>query len=303
MDRLTWTECFVRAVDTGSFSAVARAMRTSQPNVSRYIGALEKHLGARLFHRSTRSLRLTPEGERYYAAVRPAVDALAEADAHARGAAAPRGLLRIACPVALARLRLLPLVQPFLERFAEIELDLVITDRAVDLLEEGVEVAIREGDLRDTALRARRLALATRVCVASPACLARHTPPRTPADLREHDCITQAPRAEGETWPFEGAPVGVRGRLSVNSAEGVRAAVLDGIGIGLAPVWLLEDALADGRAVALLQRFRLPPLPIYASFSAKRPPSLRASAFIDFIADAADRGFVRPSSAAPRSGG
>ena len=174
MDRLLVMEYFVRAVETGSFSAVAREFGTGQPNVSRYIAALERRLGARLLHRSTRKLTLTPEGERYFADAKRVLDAVAEAESHARGEDKPSGLLRIACPTSLGRDHVLPAIKTFLERFPQIDIDVQVSDRFIDLVEEGVDLAIRIGTLQDSALRARRIGAAERVCVASTEYLARN---------------------------------------------------------------------------------------------------------------------------------
>src|SRR5471032_2167922 len=181
--------CYVRAVETGSFSAVARELGTVQPNVSRHIAALEQHLGTRLLHRSTRKLTPTPEGERYYAEVRRVLDAAEEADANARGEGKPSGLLRVNCPTLLGRGHLLPRVGALLERYPDMELDVQLSDRYIDLVEDGVDLAIRIGNLDDSALRARRIGMSERVCVASTAYLAGRAVPQAPADLQQHNCI------------------------------------------------------------------------------------------------------------------
>lgn len=286
MDRLLWMHCYARAVETGSFSAVARELGIGQPNVSRHIASLESHLGTRLLHRSTRKLTLTPEGERYYTEVRRALDAIAEAESTARGEEKPQGLLRVACPVALARFKMLPLVKPFLQRYPDIELDLQIADRKIDLIEEGVDIAVRVGELRDSALKARRLGTARRICVASPAYLSAYGTPHTPEDLRQHNCVLFSLLATGNLWPFEGQPVEVRGNFKVNSPEGVRSAVLDGLGVGLMPCWLFADALAAGEVVQLLAGWAVPALPITALYPAKRLLPRRAAVFMDYLSEA-----------------
>ena len=285
MNRLLWITCFIRAVETGSLTAVARELGIGQPNVSRHLASLEAQIGARLMHRSTRKLTLTPEGERYYAEVRPALDALREAEANARGEDRPAGLLRVSCPVALARYKILPLVKPFLRQYPDIELDLQIGDRMADLVEDGLDVAIRVGDLRDSSLRARRIGTARRVCVASADYLAEHGTPQTPLDLPRHRCVLFSRLATGVVWPFERAPIQVSGRFRVNSPEGVRAAVLDGLGIGLMPVWLFAEEIASGRVRVLMPDWPIPSLPIHALYPDKRLLPRRASLFMDLLAD------------------
>jgi DNA-binding transcriptional LysR family regulator len=315
MDRFLLMHSFVRAVETGSFSAVARELGTGQPNVSRHVAALEQHLGARLLHRSTRRLSLTPEGERYYAEARRVLDAIAEAESNARGEDSPRGLLRVACPTILGRTHLLPLVKPLLRRFPEMELDLQIGDRFIDLVEEGVDLAIRIGTLKDSALKARRIGTAERVCVASVDYLAQHPAPRTPHELAGHSCIVYTLSSPVGAWTFRDQDVAVGGRFRVNNPEGARSAVLDGLGIAYTPVWLFEDALLDGRVQALLPGQSGPPGPIHIVYPAKRLLPRRATVFMDFVAEAFARqpvlnegaldGLLRhaASKAAPRPGG
>ena len=286
MDRFLLMHCFARAVETGSFSAVARELGTGQPNVSRHIASLEQHLGTRLLHRSTRKLTLTPEGERYYNEARRVLDAVTEAESNARGEDRPSGLLRIACPTALGRTHLLPRIKTLLRRYPEMNLDLHIGDRFIDLVEEGVDLAIRIGTLKDSALKARRIGTAERVCVASPGYLAEHPAPRVPEDLLQHDCILYTLLASGSTWAFRDSEVAVSGRFRVNSPDGVQRVVLDGLGIAYAPVWLFEEALLDGRVQALLLDHLGPASPIHIVYPAKRLLPRRASVFMDFIAEA-----------------
>lgn len=285
MDRLLLMHSFVRVVETGSFSAVARELGTGQPNVSRHIGALERHLGVRLLHRSTRKLTLTPEGERYYSEARRALDTIAEAESNARGEDAPQGLLRVACPTLLGRSHVLPQIKAILARFPAMEIDLQIGDRYVDLVEEGIDLAIRIGTLKDSALKARRIGSAERFCVASTGYLAEHPPPIHPQDLRDHQCIVYTLASAANSWSFRNVDVVVHGRFRVNTPDGVRSAALDGIGIAYAPGWLFEDALADGRLQSLLAEHHGSPMPIQFVYAANRLLPRRARVFMDFIAD------------------
>jgi len=285
MDRLLLMEYFVRAVETGSFSAVAREFGTGQPNVSRYIAALERRLGTRLLHRSTRKLTLTPEGERYLADVKRVLDAVAEAESHARGEDEPSGLLRIACPTSLGRDYVLPVIKSFLEQYRQVDIDVQI----IDLVEEGVDLAIRIGTLKDSALRARRIGTAERACVASPAYLARHPAPRVPQDLQNHACVIYTLLASGRTWPFRDTEVEVRGRFLADTPDGIYRGVLDGFGIAYAPIWLFEQAVLDGQLKLVLLDHLGPPMPIHVIYSGQRLVSRRASAFMHFIAEEVGR--------------
>ena len=284
MDTLLLMKSFARVVEAGSFSAVARELGTSQPNVSRHIAALEKHLGVRLLHRSTRKLTLTLEGERYYADTRRVLDAIGEAESNVRGEDIPRGLVRVACPTLLARSHLLPRLKTLLDRYPELELDLQVGDRFVDLVEEGIDVAIRIGFLKDSTLRARRVGTAERVCVASGDYLARRGRPEVPADLQRHDCVLYTLLASGNVWHFKNGEVTVRGRFKVNTPDGIRTAVLDGLGIAHAPVWLFADALLNGEVEPLLDDYLAEPSPIHVLYPEGRLLPLRAKAFMDYVA-------------------
>jgi DNA-binding transcriptional LysR family regulator len=285
MDRLHLMRTFIRAVETGSFSAVAREQGIGQPNVSRHMAALEQHLRTRLLYRSTRKLTLTPEGERYYADARRVLDAVEEAESNARGEDKPTGQLRVACPTILGRSRILPRIRTLLERFPAIDLDLQIGDRFIDLIEEGVDVAIRIGLLDDSNLRARRVGTSERVCVASPEYLALHGAPLRPEELSRHNCIVYSLARSGSIWPFRAAEVAVNGRLKVNTPDGIFRAVLDGIGIAYAPVWLFEKELIEGQVEPLLLNDAGPFAPIHIVYPAKRLLPRRAAVFMDFIAE------------------
>lgn len=276
---------FARTVETGSFSAAARDLQIGQPNVSRHIASLEEHLGTRLLHRSTRKLMLTPEGERYYAEVRQVLDALMEAESTARGEGRPGGLLRVACSTSLGRAHLLPRVGALLEAYPELELDLQLGDRYVNLIDEGVDLAIRAGVLRDSTLRARQVGLSQRVCVASAAYLARHAAPRTPADLSAHQCIVYTLLEAGAGWPFRDGTVAVDGRLKVNSPDGIYEAVVNGLGVGYGPLWMFEPQLRSGAVRLLLGEYAAAPVPLNIVYAARRLLPQRARVFMDFIAD------------------
>lgn len=285
MDRFLLMTCFARAVETGSFSAAGRDLGLGQPNVSRYVAALEDHLQTRLLHRSTRKLSLTPEGERYYADVRRILDAVEESESSFRDSVDPSGLLRVACPTALAHAFVLPHVPAFLERYPRLTLDLQINDRYVNLIDEGTELAIRIGHLEDSALRARRVGMYERVFVASHEYLAKRGVPQTPEDLREHDCVIYTLLSSGATWRLRDGDIPVSGRLRVNSPDAVRAAVIAGLGIGHGPAWLFEEGLKSGRLQFILTGHAAPAVPVQIVYVANRLLPTRAIVFIDFIAD------------------
>lgn len=284
MDRFLWMTCFARAVETGSFSAAGRDLGLGQPNVSRYIAALEDHLKTRLLHRSTRKLSLTPEGERYYADIRRILDAVDESESSFRNSVEPSGLLRVACPTALAHAFVLPHVPRFLHQYPQLTLDLQLNDRYVDLVNEGTELAIRIGHLEDSALRARRLGWYDRVFVASKEYLAKRGVPQTPDDLRDHDCVIYTLLASGASWRFQTTDIPVSGRLRINSPDAVAAAVAAGLGVGHGPAWLFQDGLDSGRLQFILSDHPVPPVPVQIVYVANRLLPTRATVFMDFIA-------------------
>jgi DNA-binding transcriptional LysR family regulator len=191
----------------------------------------------------------------------------------------------VACPTSIGRVHLLPRIGAFLSRYPDINIDLQISDRFVDMVEEGVEVAIRIGALRDSSLRARRVGVSERVCVASPSYLSRRGRPRVPADLATHDCVMYTLLSSGNQWAFLDEEVTVNGRFRVNAPDGIYRAVLDGLGIGLGPLWLFEQEIRDGRVQILLHDHIGPAAPINIVYSAKRLLPRRASVFMDFVAD------------------
>ncbi|MFJ5297652.1 LysR family transcriptional regulator [Pseudomonas sp. NPDC088368] len=286
MDRFLLMTCFVRAVETGSFSAAGRQLGLGQPNVSRYVAALEDHLQTRLLHRSTRKLSLTPEGERYYAEVRRILDAVSESESTLRDNVSPSGLLRVACPTALAHTFVMPAVPAFLEAYPGVSLDLHISDSYINLVEEGAELAIRIGHLDDSALRSRRIGLFERVCVASQRYMSRKGRPTTPSDLAHHDCVVYTLLSSGTSWYFRHQAIEVSGRFRVNSPEAVQAAVDAGLGIGYGPRWLFADGLASGELEVILADDNPTPVPIQILYVANRLLPQRAVAFMDFIARA-----------------
>lgn len=285
MDRFMLMQCFTRTVETGSFSAAARDLNLTQPNVSRYVAALEGHLQRRLLQRSTRKLHLTPEGERYYAEARRILDAVGEAESAMKSEVAPSGLLRVACPTALAHEFLMPKIPIFLKTYPDLEIDLQISDRFVNLIDEGAELALRIGHLSDSALKSRRVGLFERICVAEKNYLKERGTPRMPQDLGGHDCIVYSLLSTGTVWRFANADVPISGRIRVNSPQAVREAALAGLGIALGPSWLFEEGLKASRLKRVLSGYEAAPVPIHILYVANRLLPRRATVFMDFIAE------------------
>ena len=299
MDRLAAMQTFVRVVESGSFSAVARESRATQSAVSKQVAALERALGARLLSRTTRSLALTEEGERYFEQARRLVAEIAEAESGLRqGEQQLTGWLRVAASVGFGRLKLLPLVNSFLRAHPGVKIDLRLNDGFIDLVEQGIDVAVRIGELADSSLVARRIGTSKRVLIASRKYL-RSLPkgvkaPKVPDDLRHHNCIVYTELATQNAWTFTagpGAPVPVgtvvtvraQGNLQTNSSEVVRAAVLSGMGIGFSPTWLFEDEMAQGDLQVLLPDWPAQPMPVHLVSPSQRRQSAKVKAFADHL--------------------
>jgi len=288
MDRLGAMEMFVRIVETGSFSAVARQLGTTQPTISKQLTALEKQLQTRLLHRSTRSLGLTEAGAAYYERCRRIIDEVREAEAAlGRLQSGLAGTLHVNASIALGQIFVTPLVLKFQSQYPALGVELSLIDRYIDLVEEGVDVAVRIGQLPDSNLVARRLGSTRRVLVATPAYLAAHGTPERPEDLVHHNCLLYAYLSSGNEWLFNGPDgeirVRVQGSFRANNGHVIREAVLGGVGLAITPDWLAHDKLASGEVVALLPQFAPPPLEINAVYPSARHVSAKVRAFVEFL--------------------
>jgi len=289
MDLLGPMRTFVRVVEAGSFTAVAAELNTTQPTISRQIGALEDHLRTRLFTRTTRALTLTDDGRVFYEHALRALEAVSEAEgAVGRRRLKPSGVLRLAAPVVFGRLHVVPRLPTFLKRYPDVSIDLVMSDGFADLVEQGIDVAIRVGDITDPGLIARRIGTVQRVTVASPAYLKAHRAPKVPADLAEHQCIVYTRLATGNRWLFEGADgsvaVEVSGRYRADNSEAVRDGVLGGLGIAVIPTFAFAREIESGAVKVLLQDFAPRPLPMHAVYASRRFVPLKVRAIIDHLA-------------------
>jgi LysR family transcriptional regulator, regulator for bpeEF and oprC len=291
MDRLEAMRAFQRVVETGSFSGVARERGVAQPTISKQISALETHLGAQLLNRTSRSLSLTEAGQEFYEATSRLVADLDAAESRiGRRQAAPSGVLRVTLSAAFGRMHVIPLLPAFLSRFSDVSVDIAISDRFLDLVEDGLDLAIRIGNLEDSSLIARRIGYSGRRTVASQSYLDRHGTPAAPGDLAHHQCIAFVFQGAAQEWRFEGADGAVsirpQARVRANDAENIREAVLSGLGIAHAPSWLFDREIASGDVKVLLDGWRPPPEPINAVHPATRRPSTKIRVFVDFLADA-----------------
>ncbi|QAU32792.1 LysR family transcriptional regulator [Janthinobacterium sp. 17J80-10] len=295
MDRLRLMETFVRVVETGNFSAVAREGFTTQSAISKQVQALEAQVGARLLVRSTRSHSLTEAGKLYYERCRQVLDTLEDAriEVH-RAEHEISGVVRVAAPVAFGRLHIVPRLPAFFERYPKLRVDLQLDDSFIDLVAAGIDVTFRVGELKDSRLTARRIGTAHRAALAAPAYLARHGEPRHPDELLQHNCLIYTPLASINEWHFRDEQdaahvVRVAGSFQSNSSEAIRQAVCEGIGISYSTLWVYGDDIRAGRIKPILTQFRPPPLPLNVVFQPARRPSLKINSFVNYFAHAFDQ--------------
>lgn len=290
MDRLDAMTALVAAVDEGSLSAAARRLRRSPAAMTRAIAFLEKRIGARLLDRTTRRLRLTDAGERFLSTCRRVLDELEQAEIRlaSEPAAAPRGLLSVTAPALFGRLKVRPLVDAFLDRHLDVQVRLFLTDRVVNLMEEGVDVAVRLGSLPDSSLIAVKVGEVRRILCASPRYLAGAGPIRAPADLSAHACIAFSQAAGHEVWRFGPGPLGspqvrVNPRLAVNGAEAAVASAVEGRGVTRVLSYQAETQLARRQLTRLLEAYEPPPVPVHVVCRQGLLSTAKVRAFVDLI--------------------
>lgn len=291
MQNLTDIAIFVKVVELSSFTAAAEALEMSQPVVSKAVTRLEEKLGARLLNRTTRRLSLTEAGAELYRRSGSALREIENAELEvARFQTEPRGTLRVSAPMSFSILQLGPAIQTFMERYPGVTVELSLDDRQVDLVEEGLDVAIRIGRLRDSNLIARKIAPTRQVICASPAYLARHGTPERPEDLLEHNCILYTPLSAPREWRFTDSDgqeyvVPVNGNLHTNNGLVNRAAAIAGGGIIQLPTFYLGDQLRSGELKPLLCKFSPPEIAVHAVYPERRNLMPKVRAFVDFVAN------------------
>lgn len=288
MDRFAVMETFICVVETGSFSAAARRLNVGQPAVSKSIAQLEDHLGVRLLLRSTRGLTPTEAGQHYYERAKRSIEEANEADLVARGTGKGlSGKLRVSAAVTFSRLHIIPRLNTFLSEHPDLQIDVRLDDRNIDLIEQGIDVALRMGTLPDSNMTARHLAQSRRHVLATPRYIQSNGAPKTPAELARHEAVVYSPNGGNTSWDFQRGDtvvsVMVAGRIVVSAAEGVRAAVLADMGIAIASEWMFASEIRNGEVQTLLDDWTLPPIDVWALFPTGRMVSAKARAFADFV--------------------
>ena len=280
---------FTRVVELGSFSAAAREEDISQPTMSKIVAALERNLGVRLLERTTTSLMPTEEGKRFYERSKRVIEEYVDAVADAQGRTQQlAGTLIVNAPVGLGELHLNGLFLEFLAHYPEIEIELILNDRVVDLVEEGVDVAIRLGSVLPPNVVARQIASSPRVLVASPEYIERNPKVRKPEDLVKHEYLRFAGVSFGAQMEFsrgtEKVVVPVGGRYHVNSSLALRQCFLAGAGVGTAGAWLVQDLIDTGALVRLLPRWQMASQPVHLVYPSRRYQPLRTRTLLQFLA-------------------
>jgi DNA-binding transcriptional LysR family regulator len=288
MDKLTSIRAFTRVVQHGSFAAAARELRLSRSAVSKYVIELEQELGSQLLVRTTRSASPTENGHAYYERCIAILADLEEADrAVTRLQSEPRGLLRVNAPMSFGTLHLGRAVADFMERYPELQIQLILSDQQIDPVQEGFDVTLRIAELPSSSLIARKIAPALRVVCAAPSYLARRGIPEHPAALREHDCLTYGYLATGNQWKLTGPDgdhwIHVPWTLCSNNGEVLRDAVVKGRGIALLPTFIVGADLQEGSLRSILTDYTAPEISVYAIYPQTRHLSVKVRVFIDFL--------------------
>jgi DNA-binding transcriptional LysR family regulator len=289
MDRLAAMTTLLAAVEGGSLSAASRKLSMPLPTVSRKISELEAHLRTRLIHRTSRRLSLTDAGQAYVAASKRILEDVGEAERAAAGEySAPRGDLAMTAPIVFGRLHVLPIAIAFLTAYPDINIRIALGDRVVDLQEEHVDLAVRIGELPDSSLVATRVGAVSRIVCGSPGYFETRSTPKSPAELRAHDCITFEGMTAPDRWMFVAGKsqvsVPVRSRLIVNTAEAAIDAAIAGVGVTRVLSYQAAKALRAGSLVRVLRRFEPAPMPVSLVHAGQGLLPLKLRAFIDFAA-------------------
>ncbi|MEM6669061.1 MAG: LysR family transcriptional regulator [Pseudomonadota bacterium] len=289
MDRFREIEAFVTVAQEGAFSAAARKIGLSPASLTRLISGLEERLGVRLFNRTTRRVSLTDDGRRFFGDAEHVLQALNAAEAAASGSSdAPTGLLRVTAPTIFGQRHLAPILRDFLDAHPQVRAELLLLDRAVDLIEEGIDVALRIGELPDSSLIAKRIGAVRRVVVAAPSYLDAVGEPKEPSDLRAHQIVHFSGGAATLDWEFVAAGrrtvVRINPRLVTNTLPAALDAARDGWGVARSLSYQVRDDIASGRLVQVLRPFDDRAMPIHFLHAEGRQASPRTRRFIDLAA-------------------
>ena len=292
MDRLTAMQVFAKVVELGSFAKSAERLGMSTSAVSRQVADLETHLDTRLLNRTTRRISLTEPGRAFHTRCVQLLFDVEEAELSARaGRERPRGTLRVTCPVNFGLHHIAPLLAPFLKKHPDVRIDVSLSDRMVDIVDEGFDLAIRIGESRSTSVIARKLGESRLMVCAAPAYLKKHGTPKTPAQLSEHNCLVYEYLNPRNEWRFSGKDgaehkVRIAGNMQTNNGDMLARAAAQGVGICCEPDFIVAPWLADGSLVRVLPGFEAGVTAIHAVYPSRRHLSAKVRAFVDMLAAA-----------------
>lgn len=288
MDRFESMEVFINVVELGSFTATANAFRMSPSMVSKHINALEKRLGSTLLTRTTRRLHLTEIGRNYFENCKEILRQVHSAEAGAeilRGA--PKGLLKVSAPIWFGTSPLTSIISDYLMDYPEVSVELSLSDRFIDIIDEGFDVAIRIGDLDDSSYVARKLTHFELVVCASPIYIEKYGTPKNPDDLKDHQCLSFTNWKSDGGWKVLNknlnSKMNGKSRFDSNNGQALREAALKGLGLILMPKVLLEQNLKDGSLIEVLHKFRPPSRPVNAVYPKERQTTPRLASFVDYL--------------------
>jgi DNA-binding transcriptional LysR family regulator len=291
MDKLTSMKVFVKVAQSGSYAAAAKELGISRAMATKHVMYLENTLGVRLLNRTTRRISLTETGAIYLERCRQIVEDIEEAElAVTRLHSEPQGLLRVSAPPFFGTFHLAPTIAAYLKQYPKVRVDLVIRGGAVDMLAEGLDLAIRLGELPDSSLIARKLASSPRVVCGAASYFEKYGMPKVPQDLREHNCLINMGFEPHDLWRFTGPDgeqitVKVSGTLRANTADPLRLAAVHGAGLAVLPTYIAGQDLSKGRLIAVLQEYELPSMDIYAVYPHRRHLSAKVRTFLDFLTE------------------
>jgi DNA-binding transcriptional LysR family regulator len=289
MTRIDDLEAFVAIVEKGGQTAAARHLRRSLQSINRSLAAVEHDLKVELVRRTTRQSEPTDAGHAFYRRVKPALSDIKDARLEAANMQSePSGLLKVGAPVAFANAYVVPAIRDFMARYPQIEVELQVSDRAVDFFRQGLDLAVRIRDLPDSGMQARKLGELRIVVFGAPSYFARYGRPTCPDDLAQHQCVLRVLEGEDETWPFRvngrRKLVRVNGRFRTNSSQAIHAAVVNGLGISLTPYWQVRELIVQGAAEVVLEAFETTRMPIHAVWPSTKVPVTKTKLFTNFLA-------------------
>lgn len=287
-DRWQELTVFARVAESSSFSRAARELRMSQPSVSRVIGELERRLGVKLLLRTTRNLSLTDAGALFLERARQVMADWEDAEDAARAVDSLRGVIRLALPIMYGTRAVIPCLPSFMRAHPELRVEITMSDERQNLVVDGIDIAVRVGALDDSTFGSRKLASVRKMVAAAPVYLERRGTPRTPADLAKHECILGHGGFGRENWQFRNnvtvTSVNVQSRLQINSAPGILASIVAGLGIGMVSDVMAENELRSGQLIHLLPEYEMDGTSVYAVLPAGPRPSTKIRALVDFLA-------------------